>query len=103
MNITILESRVIRFMGNNAVDTINSDKLEDLISDNMSGIFFRGFKKLISDQKRTKGVLASLVKKGLVFRDDDGFEPYFILTDFGLKTFCYLNSYTTKSREMECA
>lgn len=103
MNITILESRVIRFMGNHAVDTINSDKLEDLISDNMSGIFFRGFKKLISDQKRTKGVLASLVKKGLVFRDDDGFEPYFILTDLGLKTFSYLNSYTINSREMECA
>ncbi len=99
MNVTILESRIIRYMGNHAVEVISSDKLEDLIADNMSGYFFRGFKKLISDPKRTKGVLASLIKKGLVFRDDDGFEPYFVLTDDGLKTFCYLQSYTVSSRD----
>jgi hypothetical protein len=84
-NLTEMETICLNVMG----DFTSYDTLEETLDDNMCCATLRDFP---IERSQVRGVLSSLIKKGLCFFDDgedygDGVPSVWWLTDLGVETY----------------
>lgn len=89
MNLTNLEKKFLTIMGDGAAAEIGSHKEGDLLEDNMSWTFLEDFE---TDPKIARGVIASLVKKGLAGVEPNSHDTkvLYFLGDDGITEYCKL-------------